>query len=58
MATPRKLRLKVWERVATDLKPSQLKLIAADTVPFDGLPAVFPKVLEGRHQGRILVKIA
>lgn len=58
MATPRKLRLRVWERIATDLKPSQLKLIAADTVPFDGLPAVFPKVLEGRHRGRIVVKIA
>ena len=57
MATPRALRLKVWSRIATDLKPSQLKLIAAETVPFDGLPAVFPKVLEGRHRGRVVVRI-
>jgi hypothetical protein len=58
MATPRKLRLKVWDRIATDLKPTQLKLIAGDTVAIDQLPGVFPKVLEGRHQGRIVVRIA
>jgi acrylyl-CoA reductase (NADPH) len=57
MATPRELRLKVWSRLAKDLKPSKLKLIAAETVPFDALPQVFPKVLEGRHQGRIVVRI-
>ena len=57
MATPRALRLKVWSRIAKDLKPTQLKLIAAETVPFDGLPAIFPKVLEGRHQGRVVVRI-
>ena len=57
MATPRALRLKVWSRIAKDLKPGQLKLIAAETVPFDSLPAVFPKVLEGRHQGRVVVRI-
>jgi NADPH2:quinone reductase len=58
MATPRKLRLKVWQRIATDLRPTQLKLIAGETVPFDVLPQVFPKVLDGRHRGRIVVKIA
>jgi NADPH2:quinone reductase len=57
MATPRKLRLKVWDRIATDLKPNKLKLIAGETIVFDQLPQVFPKLLEGRHQGRILVRI-
>lgn len=57
MATPRKLRLKVWQRIATDLKSRGSKLIAATTIPFDDLPQAFPKVLEGRHQGRIVVKI-
>ena len=58
MATPRKLRLKVWNRIAGDLKPSKLKLIGHEQVAFDQLPQAFPKVLEGRHQGRIVVKIA
>jgi len=57
MATPRKLRLKVWQRIATDLKPGKLKLIAGERVAFDQLPLVFPKVLDGRHQGRIVVDI-
>ena len=57
MATPRKLRLKVWQRIATDLKPTKLKLIAGEHIAFDQLPQVFPKVLEGRHQGRIVVRI-
>ena len=57
MATPRRLRLKVWNRIAGDLKPAKLKQIAATTVPFDDLPQVFPRVLESRHQGRIVVKI-
>lgn len=58
MATPRKLRLKVWNRIAKDLKPTKLKLISREQVAFDQLPQVFPKVLDGRHQGRIVVKIA
>jgi acrylyl-CoA reductase (NADPH) len=58
MATPRKTRLKVWSRVAGDLKPSKLKLIARERVAFDQLPSVFPKLLDGRHQGRIVVKVA
>ena len=57
MATPRALRLKVWKRIATDLKPTKLALIAGETVPFDSLPAVFPRLLEGRHQGRIVVAV-
>jgi len=57
MATPRKLRLKVWSRIAGDLKPNKLKLIAGERVAFDQLPLVFPKVLDGRHQGRIVVDI-
>ena len=58
MATPRETRLKVWNRIAKDLKPSKLKLIGREEAAFDQLPQVFPKVLDGRHQGRIVVKIA
>lgn len=58
MATPRALRLKIWQRLATDLKPPQLQQIAATSIPFDDLPKVFDKVLAGRHRGRIVVKIA
>ncbi|HEV2321894.1 MAG TPA: oxidoreductase, partial [Gammaproteobacteria bacterium] len=57
MATPRELRLKVWKRIATDLKPTKLALIAGETVPFEALPGVFPRVLAGQHRGRVVVRI-
>jgi acrylyl-CoA reductase (NADPH) len=58
MATPRALRLRVWKRIATDLKPTKLALIAGETVAFDRLPEIFPRVLEGRHRGRIVVAVS
>ena len=58
MATPRALRLRIWRRLASDLKPPELRQIAATTITFDDLPQVFGRVLEGRHRGRIVVKIA
>jgi NADPH2:quinone reductase len=57
MATPRKLRLKIWDRIATDLKPSKINLIASEVVLFDDLPRIFPRILEGRQQGRVVVRI-
>jgi acrylyl-CoA reductase (NADPH) len=58
MATPRATRLKVWKRLATDLKPKHLDLIAKRTVPFAALPAAFPAYLDGTVVGRAIVKIA
>ena len=58
MATPRALRLKVWQRIATDLRPKHLKLIANRSVPFDALPAAFDAYLAGQVTGRAIVKIA
>ncbi|HET7922488.1 MAG TPA: oxidoreductase, partial [Gammaproteobacteria bacterium] len=57
MATPRKLRLRIWDRLAADLKPSKLKLIVSENIQFDDLPRIFPRVLEGRQRGRVVVKI-
>lgn len=57
MATPRSLRLKIWQRLASDLKPPKLRQIATTTIAFDELPQVFGKLLDGRHQGRIVVKL-
>lgn len=58
MATPRKLRLKIWQRIATDLKPAKLKTIAAQTIGFDDLPGAFQAYLDGKVQGRTVVRIS
>lgn len=57
MATPRKLRLKIWQRLATDLKPSKLGLITGKELAFEDLPNAFQPLLEGKQTGRTLIRI-
>ena len=52
VATPRDVRLAVWERIATDLRPAQLDRIADKIVTFDELPAQFDDYIKGRVIGR------
>jgi len=57
VATPRELRLAVWQRLATDLRPAQLERIAHKVVEFDELPAQFDDYIKGRVTGRVVVRI-
>ncbi|HEX6928943.1 MAG TPA: oxidoreductase [Gammaproteobacteria bacterium] len=57
MATPRKLRLKIWQRLATDLKPSKLNMIVGKELSFEELPTAFQPLLDGRQTGRTLIRI-
>ncbi|MBX5460220.1 MAG: oxidoreductase [Steroidobacteraceae bacterium] len=57
-ATPRALRLLVWQRIATDLAPAHLDAIAAREIPFDALPGAFAPYLKGEITGRTIVRIA
>ncbi len=56
-ATPRELRLKVWERIAGDLKPRHLAEIVTRTIPFEALPGAFAALLQGKVTGRTVVQI-
>jgi NADPH2:quinone reductase len=57
VATPRELRLAVWNRLATDLRPTKLDRIAAKHVTFSELPGQFEDYIEGRVTGRTIVRI-
>jgi acrylyl-CoA reductase (NADPH) len=57
-ATLRPVRLEVWKRIATDLKPRHLDRIVTRTISFDELPTAFGAYLEGSVTGRTVVKIA
>jgi NADPH2:quinone reductase len=57
VATPRELRLAVWKRIATDLKPRHLDRIVTQTLPFDELPGAFRAYIDGGVTGRTVVKI-
>ena len=54
--TPMALRRKVWERLASDLKPRHLDKIAY-TIGLEELPAQFDKLLKGQARGRAVVKL-
>ena len=57
VANPRAQRLRVWERIATDLRPRHLELICRRTIGFDELPGAFGNYLGGKVIGRTLVRI-
>jgi hypothetical protein len=55
---PRELLLKIWERLASDLKPRHLDRIVTQTVTLDELPQAFEPYLRAAVTGRTVVKIA
>jgi acrylyl-CoA reductase (NADPH) len=57
VANSRELRLKVWDRISTDLKPRHLGRIGARTIGFGELLGAFPAYVAGEVQGRTLVRI-
>lgn len=56
--TPRPLRLQVWQRLATDLKPRHLDSIVTRTIAFDELPGAFGDYLQAGVTGRTVVRIS
>jgi NADPH2:quinone reductase len=58
VATPRDLRLAVWRRIGTDLKPRHLDRIVSRTIAFADLPGAFEAHIKGVITGRTVVRIA
>jgi NADPH2:quinone reductase len=56
-ATPRNVRLEVWKRIASDLRPRHFDKLVTRTIGFDELPAAFDDYIKGRVVGRTVVKI-
>ena len=57
-AMPREVRVAIWKRLATDLKPRHLDKLVTRTIGFDELPAAFDGYIKNQIQGRTVVKIA
>jgi len=53
---PMPIRLEVWRRLATDMRPADLNAIAHD-ITLDGLPAAFETLLAGKARGRFVVNL-
>ena len=56
-ATPRNVRLEVWKRIASDLRPRHFDKLVTRTIGFDELPGAFDDYIKGRVVGRTVVKI-
>lgn len=54
--TPMPLRRKVWERLASDLKPRHLAAIG-HTIALDEVPDYCARMLEGKIRGRAVVRL-
>ncbi|UCG73777.1 MAG: oxidoreductase [Chromatiales bacterium] len=54
---PRDLRLQVWQRIATDLRPRHLDQVATREVSLEELPAQFPAYIAGTVTGRTIVRL-
>jgi NADPH2:quinone reductase len=53
---PMPLRVEVWRRLATDMKPTQVGAIARQ-IGLDDLPDAFATLLKGGARGRFVVKL-
>ncbi len=54
---PLSVRAQGWKRLASDLKPTQLDLIAPTTIKFAELPNAFDAYVDGTVTGRTVVEI-
>lgn len=54
---PQEERQKLWQRLATDLKPSDLTSFVDQELQLEELPAAFQKMIDGKMTGRFLVKV-
>lgn len=55
--TPRHIRLKIWERLAGDLKPENLEKMEL-IVPLEEIPNYMGEILEGETVGRVVADLS
>jgi len=55
---PVPFREKVWQRLAGDLKPTAMDVIANRTVAFEDIPGLFDDYIKGKVTGRTIVRIS
>ncbi|PES95139.1 NADPH:quinone oxidoreductase family protein [Priestia megaterium] len=54
---PMETRLKIWQRIATDFKPSNFEYFISQEINLNQLPTVLPNILKGHVRGRTIVKL-
>lgn len=57
VTVPREVRIRIWERIASDLRPLHLDQVATREVGLDELAAQFPAYIAGQVTGRTIVRL-
>ena len=55
---PTELKARLWQRLATDIKPRHIDKIVTSEIVFNQLPDWFEAYIRGEVSGRIVVKIS
>ncbi|MFS8639825.1 MAG: oxidoreductase [Symbiobacteriaceae bacterium] len=55
---PMPLRMRIWQRLATDLRPVHLDELMSREIALDELPGALEDILAGRVRGRIVVRLS
>lgn len=55
---PRELRVAIWQRIATDLRPRHLALMESAELTLDTLMPAFQPYVDGKITGRTLVRLS
>ena len=55
---PRELRIAIWQRIATDLRPRHLALMETAALTLDTLMPAFQPYVDGKITGRTLVRLS
>jgi len=54
---PMEWRLRLWDRLATDLRPAHLSEIVTEVIRLEDLPRSFEALLAGTHTGKFVVAL-
>lgn len=54
---PQRLRLELWQKLASELKPKNLEHMVCEEITLDEIPDAAERIISSQHLGRILVKI-
>ena len=54
---PMEIRLPLWNRIATDLKPENIADLVQKELTLEELPDALATILKGQARGRMIVKL-
>lgn len=58
VSCPMEKRLKIWQRMASDLKPAVLEELVDREIALSELPAALEDILKSDTRGRVLVRLS